>query len=343
MSYSNILNQLIAGQNLDSETMLTTMRQVMGGELTPAQISALLIALRIKGETVDEIAAAASVMRELSTKVTIADSQYLIDTCGTGGDGIQTFNVSTLSAFIAAAAGAKVAKHGGRSVSSTCGSADVLEALGVNVNQTPEQVANCVNTIGVGFMFAPNHHSAMKHAAPIRRELGVRTMFNLLGPLTNPANAKRQVMGVFSAALTGKLAHVLKALGSEHVMVICGADGMDEISFTGNTFVAELKNGVVSEYTLNPQQFGMPLHALASIQIADAAASKAMILDVLAGKKETANQAAARDIVLLNAGAAIYVAGIVNTLQDGIYKAAKVIDDGSAMQKLNALIAATHA
>lgn len=343
MRFSNTLNQLIAGQNLDSDTMLETMRKVMSGELTPAQISAFLIALRVKGETVDEIAAAASVMRELSTKVNIKDAKYLIDTCGTGGDGIQTFNVSTLSAFIAAAAGAKVAKHGGRSVSSTCGSADVLEALGVNVNQTPEQVANCVDNIGVGFMFAPNHHSAMKHAAPVRRELGVRTLFNLLGPLTNPANAKRQVMGVFSAELTGKLAHVLKALGSDHVMVVCGADGMDEISFTGDTFVAELKDGVVREYTVNPKQFGMPLHALASIQVKDALASKTMILDVLAGKKETEKQAAARDIVLLNSGAAIYVAGIVTSMQDGIIKAEQVIDDGSAMQKLNALITATHA
>jgi len=343
MRFSNTLNQLIAGQNLDSDTMLETMRKVMSGELTPAQISAFLIALRVKGETVDEIAAAASVMRELSTKVNIKDAKYLIDTCGTGGDGIQTFNVSTLSAFIAAAAGAKVAKHGGRSVSSTCGSADVLEALGVNVNQTPEQVANCVDNIGVGFMFAPNHHSAMKHAAPVRRELGVRTLFNLLGPLTNPANAKRQVMGVFSTELTGKLAHVLKALGSEHVMVVCGADGMDEISFTGDTFVAELKDGVVREYTVNPKQFGMPLHALASIQVKDALASKTMILDVLAGKKETEKQAAARDIVLLNSGAAIYVAGIVTSMQDGIIKAEQVIDDGIAMQKLNALITATHA
>lgn len=318
--------------------MLATMRQVMGGELTPAQISALLVALRIKGETVDEIAAAATVMRELSSKVTIQETAHLIDTCGTGGDGIQTFNVSTVSAFVAAAAGAKVAKHGGRSVSSTCGSADVLETLGVNVNQTPEQVANCVNQIGVGFMFAPNHHSAMKHSAPVRRELGVRTMFNLLGPLTNPANAKRQVMGVFSAALTDKLARVLQQLGSEHVMVVCGADGMDEISFAGDTFVAELKNGQVHEYTLNPTQFGLGLHDVASIKVADAQASKAMILDVLAGKA-----GGARDIVLLNAGAAIYVAGLVDSLQDGIAKAAETLDNGKAQQKLEQLIAMTSA
>ena len=332
MSFSHILNQVIAGQNLSFAVMQSLMRQVMAGELTQAQIAGLLVALRIKGETVDEIAAAASVMRELSTKVTLSNHTHLIDTCGTGGDGIQTFNVSTVSAFVAAAAGAKVAKHGGRSVSSTCGSADVLEILGVNVNLTPAEVAQCVNNIGIGFMFAPNHHSAMKHAAPVRRELGVRTLFNLLGPLTNPANAKRQVMGVFAKELTEKLAHVLQKLGSEHVLVVCGADGMDEISFTGDTYIAELKDGKVSEYILNPSQFGMPLHPLSSIQIQNADESKAMILDVLNGK-----QGAARDIVLLNAGAAIYVSGVVDSLQAGINKAAEVIDGGLARAKLIAL------
>jgi len=332
VSFSHILNQVIAGQNLSFAVMQSLMRQVMAGELTQAQIAGLLVALRIKGETVDEIAAAASVMRELSTKVTLSNHTHLIDTCGTGGDGIQTFNVSTVSAFVAAAAGAKVAKHGGRSVSSTCGSADVLEILGVNVNLTPAEVAQCVNNIGIGFMFAPNHHSAMKHAAPVRRELGVRTLFNLLGPLTNPANAKRQVMGVFAKELTAKLAHVLQKLGSEHVLVVCGADGMDEISFTGDTYIAELKDGKVSEYILNPSQFGMPLHPLSSIQIQNADESKAMILDVLNGK-----QGAARDIVLLNAGAAIYVSGVVDSLQAGINKAAEVIDGGLARAKLIAL------
>ncbi len=332
MSFSHILNQVIAGQNLSFAVMQSLMRQVMAGELTQAQIAGLLVALRIKGETVDEIAAAASVMRELSTKVTLSNPTHLIDTCGTGGDGIQTFNVSTVSAFVAAAAGAKVAKHGGRSVSSTCGSADVLEILGVNVNLTPAEVAQCVDNIGIGFMFAPNHHSAMKHAAPVRRELGVRTLFNLLGPLTNPANAKRQVMGVFAKELTEKLAHVLQKLGSEHVLVVCGADGMDEISFTGDTYIAELKDGKVSEYILNPSQFGMPLHPLSSIQIQNADESKAMILDVLNGK-----QGAARDIVLLNAGAAIYVSGVVDSLQAGINKAAEVIDGGLARAKLIAL------
>jgi anthranilate phosphoribosyltransferase len=282
---------------------------------------------------VDEIAAAAQVMRELSTKVVVADNTHLVDTCGTGGDGIQTFNVSTVSAFVAAAAGAKVAKHGGRSVSSTCGSADVLEALGVNVNLTPEQVAKSVNQIGIGFMFAPNHHSAMKHAAPVRRELGVRTLFNLLGPLTNPAGAKRQVMGVFDRALTGKLAQVLQQLGSEHVLVVHGADGMDEISFAGDTYVAELKDGKVSEYVLNPGQFGMPLHQADNIRVQNAQESKAMILEVLSGKT-----GAARDIVLLNAGAAIYAAGIVDNLQAGLQKAAQVIDSQAASEKLEQLI-----
>ncbi len=332
MAFAPTLNQLINGQDLSFAEMQALMRQVMSGELTHAQMAAMLVALRIKGESVDEIAAAASVMRELSTKVATLASPHLIDTCGTGGDGIQTFNVSTVSALVAAAAGAKVAKHGGRSVSSSCGSADVLEALGVNVNLTPAQVANAVEEIGIGFMFAPNHHSAMKHAAPVRRELGVRTLFNLLGPLTNPANAKRQIMGVFSPALTVKLAQVLQQLGSEHVLVVCGADGMDEISFTGDSHVAELKNGQVSAYTINPAQFGLPLHTLASIQIDNAEQSKAMILAVLNGEL-----GAARDIVLLNAGAAIYVAGLADSLAAGINKAAEVIDQGLALAKLNAL------
>lgn len=337
MSYVQTLNRLINGEDLSFEVMQNLMQQIMAGELTSAQIAGILVALRIKGETVDEIAAAASVMRALSTKVNIQETTHLVDTCGTGGDGIQTFNISTVSAFIAAAAGAKVAKHGGRSVSSTCGSADVLEALGVNVNLTPNQVADTVNQVGLGFMFAPNHHSAMKHAAPVRRELGIRTLFNLLGPLTNPANAQRQVMGVFSPDLTSKLAHVLKQLGSKHVMVVCGADGMDEISFTGDSHIAELKDGKVLEYTVNPTQFGLNLHELSSIKVTDAQASKQIILDLLSGKTGPA-----RDIVLLNAGAAIYVSGVSPTLADGIHVAAKMLDSGAAMQKLEALIHATN-
>lgn len=332
ITFKQALQTLIEGRDFSYDEMLSVMRQVMGGELTSAQIAGLLMALRIKGETVDEIAAAAEVMRSLATKVSIKNTQHLVDTCGTGGDGIQTFNVSTAGAFVAAAAGAAVAKHGGRSVSSTCGSIDVLEALGVNVNLTPEQVAASVDEIGIGFMFAPNHHSAMKHAAPVRRELGVRTMFNLLGPLTNPAGAKRQVMGVFHRDLTSLLAGALKRLGSEHVMVVHGADGMDEISFTGDTYVAELKNGEIKQYTVNPVQFGLPLHQLNTIQVQNAEESKAMVLDVLSGK-----HGPARDIVLLNAGAAIYVAGVVDSLAAGIEKAKQVIDSGAAMEKLNQL------
>ena len=330
--FKDVLNQLLAAKDLSHDQMLAVMQQVMSGELSEAQIAALLIALRIKGETVDEIAAAATVMRQLSTKVHISNTAHLVDTCGTGGDGIQTFNVSTVSAFVAAAAGAKVAKHGGRSVSSTCGSADVLEALGVNVNKTADEVAASVDEIGIGFMFAPNHHSAMKYAAPVRKALGVRTIFNLLGPLTNPASAKRQVMGVFDKALTGKLAQVLQKLGSEHVLVVHGADGMDEISFTGDTYIAELKDGKVTEYTINPKQFGLSEHQLKDIQIQNAAESKAMIIDVLKGKK-----GAARDIVLMNAGAAIYTAGIATTLTAGIATAAKMIDEGKALATLEAL------
>lgn len=336
-SFKQALQQLLTRADLTHEQMLDVMRQVMGGELTPAQIAALLVGLRAKGETVEEIAAAAEVMRELATKVAIRDRRHLIDTCGTGGDGIQTFNVSTVCAFVAAAAGARVAKHGGRSVSSTCGSADVLEALGVNVNLTPEQVAQCVDEIGIGFMFAPNHHSAMKHAAPVRRELGVRTLFNLLGPLTNPAGAKRQVMGVFHKDLTGLLARVLQRLGSEHVMVVHGADGMDEISFAGDTYVAELKDGRVTEYMLNPAQFGLPLHDVQTIRVQDAGQSRQMVQAVLAGEKGPA-----RDIVLLNAGAAIYVAGLAVDMQQGIAQAAQVIDNGAAKDKLQQLAALTQ-
>lgn len=343
ITFKEALQLLLDRKDFTHAQMLEIMRMMMSGELTSVQISSLLMGLRMKGETVDEIAAAAKVMRDLSTKVTINDTSHLIDTCGTGGDGIQTFNVSTVCAFVAAAAGAKVAKHGGRSVSSTCGSADVLEALGVNVNLPPEQVAKCVDNIGIGFMFAPNHHSAMKHAAPVRREMGIRTLFNLLGPMTNPAGAKQQVMGVFHKDLTILLAQVLQRLGSTHVLVVHGADGMDEISFTGDTYVAELKDGVITEYTLNPSQFGMQIHDLNTIQVQNAEESKAMILDVLSGQRSNQNQVAARDIVLLNAGAAIYVSGVANSLQSGINIAAQVIDDGSAMAKLDALKQASAA
>ena len=331
--FKDALQRLLDSNDLAHGEMLDVMHQVMGGELTPAQIAGLLVALRIKGETVDEIAAAAEVMRELATRVTIRDAAHLIVTCGTGGDGIHTFNVSTVSAFVAAAAGAKVAKHGGRSVSSACGSADVLEALGINVNLAPDQVAACVDDIGIGFMFAPNHHSAMRHAAPVRRELGVRTLFNLLGPLTNPAGAKRQIMGVFHRDLTSILAKVLQSLGSQHVMVVHGADGMDEISFSGDTQVAELKDGSISEYVLNPSQFGFALHDVKSIRVQDTVQSADMVRAVLAGENIPA-----RDIVLLNAGAAIYIAGLADDMQQGIEHAGQMLDNGAAQAKLEQLI-----
>ncbi len=270
MNYPQILTQLLERRDLTHADMLALMQHIMGGQLTAAQIAAVLVALRVKGETVTEIAAAAEVMRELSTKVNVREDGHLIDTCGTGGDGAQTFNISTASAIVAAAAGAKVAKHGGRSVSSKCGSADILEKLGVNVNLTPEQVAHCVENVGVGFMFAPNHHSAMKFAAPVRRELGVRTLFNLLGPLTNPAGAKNQVMGVFLRDLTAKLAQVLQQLGSRHVLVVHGSDGMDEISISAPTFIAELKNGKITEYTVTPEEFGLKSAPVNAIQVSDA-------------------------------------------------------------------------
>jgi len=333
MNYSQTLTQLIDHNDLPFAEMRELMEHIMGGQLTPAQIAAVLVALRMKGETVSEIAAAASVMRELSSKVTPQNTAHLIDTCGTGGDGAQTFNISTASALVAAAAGARVAKHGGRSVSSTCGSADVLEKLGVNVNLTPEQVAQCVDSIGIGFMFAPNHHSAMRHAAPVRRELGVRTLFNMLGPLTNPANAQNQVLGVFSQSLTGKLAQVMSELGSQHVLVVHGADGMDEISINTDTYIAELKDGKVSEYTVNPEQFGLARASNELLRVGNADEACNMLLGVLDNLR-----GAPRDIVTLNAGAAIYASGLSDSLNDGIQKADEFIANGAAKSKLEQLI-----
>ena len=337
MTIKAALQKLIQRENLTHEEMLSLMRQVMKGDFTPAQIAGLLIGLRVKVETVDEIAAAAQVMRELVSQVNVQDSANLVDTCGTGGAANKAFNVSTCSAFVAAGAQARIAKHGNRAASSKSGSADVLEALGVNIQLQAEQVARCVNEVGIGFMFAPNHHSAMKHAGPVRKELGVRTLFNLLGPLTNPAGAKRQVMGVFHRDLLPLLAHALHKLGSEHVMIVHSADEMDEISFSGDTYVAELKNGAVREYTINPTQFGLPLHEHATISVENADESKAMVLDVLSGKTGPA-----RDIVLLNAGAAIYVAGITASHQQGITLAAQSIDSGAAMLKLEQLKALSN-
>ncbi len=332
MTPQQALTALIGGRDLTKDEMLDIMHQIMTGQLAPVQIAGILIALRAKGETVTEIAAAAQVMRELATRVPLAADEHLVDTCGTGGDGAHTFNISTASAIVAAAAGVKVAKHGGRSVSSTCGSADVLEALGVNVNLTPEQMAQCVNEVGVGFMFAPNYHSAMKHAAPVRRELGVRTLFNLLGPMTNPAGAKNQVMGVFARDLVGKLARVLKELGSRHVLVVHAADGLDEISLGGDTYVAELREGEVSEYTLNPQQFGLDICSSERLAVHNIDEATVMIQSVFDNR-----DGPAKDIVCLNAGAAIYVGAGADTLADGIAKARGAIESGAAKAKLEAL------
>lgn len=337
MTPQHALTTLVEKRDLTRDEMLSVMHQIMSGELTPVQIAGILIALRAKGETVAEIAAAAQVMRELSTKVPLGGETNLVDTCGTGGDGAHTFNISTASALVAAAAGVKVAKHGGRSVSSTCGSADVLEALGVNVNLTPDQVAQSVREIGVGFMFAPNHHSAMKHAAPVRRELGVRTLFNLLGPMTNPAGAPNQVLGVFHRDLVPKLAQVLKQLGSRHVMVVYAADGLDEISLGGDTYVAELREGNVSEYTLNPQQFGLDNCSSEKLAVHNIDEAKAMLHAVFDNQ-----DGPAKDIVTLNAGAAIYVGGAASTLQEGIAKARAAIESGAAKAKLEALVTFTQ-
>jgi len=313
------------------------MQSLMSGVLSDDIIESYVLALNEKGITADNIFDAASVMRQFAKQVDILDKTYLVDTCGTGGDGIQTFNVSTLSAIVAASAGVKVAKHGGRSVSSKCGSADVLEALGVNVNLTPEKVASLVNDIGIAFMFAPNFHPAMRYAAPVRKKLGVRTIFNVLGPLANPASATHQVLGVYEAHLTETMAEVLSKLGSEHVMVVHGEDGMDEISISSGTRISELKNKSITTYTIKPTDFGLNMADLKTIQVDNVDASKAMMLDVLEG-----HQGPHRDITLLNAGAGIYVSGLTPTLKEGIEKAASAIDQGLALKKLDALKVASH-
>jgi len=320
--------------NIDSKELSVKdfMQSLMSGVLSDDIIESHVLALNEKGITVENIFDAASVMRQFAKQVDIQDKNYLVDTCGTGGDGIQTFNVSTLSAIVAASAGVKVAKHGGRSVSSKCGSADVLEALGVNVNLTPEKVASLVNDIGIAFMFAPNFHPAMRYAAPVRKKLGVRTIFNVLGPLANPASATHQVLGVYEAHLTETMAEVLSKLGSEHVMVVHGEDGMDEISISSETRISELKNKSITTYTIKPTDFGFDMADLKTIQVENVDASKAMMLDVLKGSKGPH-----RDITLLNAGAAIYVSGLTSTLKEGIEKAALVIDQGLSSKKLESL------
>ena len=331
------INRLCDKREIFYDEMVDLMRQVMEGKVSPVQLSAILMGLHVKTESVSEIAAAASVMREFSTKVDVSGVEHLVDTCGTGGDKAHTFNISTASAFVAAAAGAHVAKHGGRSVSSKSGSADVLEGLGVNLALTPAQVALSIREVGLGFMFAPSHHPAMKHAAPVRKELGMRTILNILGPLTNPAGAPNQVMGVFHADLVGIQARVLKMLGSKHVITVHGHDGLDEITLTGPTFVAELKHDFITEYTIEPKQFGFDVAPIEAIQVKDTAESKTRVESVLANETGPS-----RDIVILNAAAALYVSGVAPSLWDGVALARDCIASGKARAKLDQLVKFTR-
>ena len=340
MNIQQALAKLIERQDLTTEEMILVMHQVMGGEATPAQIGGFLVALRMKGEAIDEITGATQVMRELSSGVKI-DDPNAVDTCGTGGDGSNLFNVSTASAFVVAAAGGKVAKHGNRSVSSTTGSADVLEHAGVSLTLTIDQVARCVNEIGVGFMFAPAHHSAMKYAIGPRKELAQRTIFNMLGPLTNPAGVKNQVIGVFNAALCRPLAEVLQRLGSEHVLIVHSSDGLDEISLAAETFVAELKDGEITEYKIKPEDVGIDSQSLIGLTVESAEQSYQLIKDAL-GKRETAAGKKAADIIALNAGAAIYAANITSTYAQGVEMAQDAIFTGLALGKLNELVSFTR-
>jgi anthranilate phosphoribosyltransferase len=335
MDIKEALAQVVERRDLDHAQMTQVMNQIMTGVATPAQIGAFLMGLRMKGETVVEIAAAAQVMRDLATKVEVK-LDYLVDTCGTGGDGSRLFNVSTASALVVAAAGGRVAKHGNRSVTSTTGSADVLEAAGVNLNLTPTQVARCIDELGVGFMFAPAHHGAMKHAIGPRRELGLRTIFNMLGPLTNPAGARRQVVGVFDTKLCKIFVEVLARLGSEHVIALRSEDGLDEISLAAPTHIAELRNGVVREYTVEPSQFGIQQVSLDGLKVSSAAESLTLIRDAL-GKRDTAAGEKAADMIALNAGAAIYVAGLADDLATAVALAEDAIATGLAGEKLKEL------
>jgi len=337
MDMQQAIRAVMQRRDLSEDEMTAIMGLIMNGEATPAQIGGFLVGLAMKGETVEEVTAAARVMRGLATRVAVK-GDHLVDTCGTGGDASGTFNISTASALVVAAAGGQVAKHGNRSVSSRCGSADVLEAAGVNLDLDPEQVARCIDEVGVGFMFAPRHHGAMKHAVGPRREMGVRTLFNVLGPLTNPAGAPNQVLGVFSNRWLEPLADVLGRLGSRHVMVVHAEDGLDEISIGAPTRIAELKDGKVRVYLISPEDFGLERADLAAIRVNDAAESLALIKDLLQGKAGPA-----RDIVLLNAGAAIYVAGLADSLAAGIDKAREAIDTGAAAGKLDQLVAFTGA
>jgi len=331
------LQRTIEHREIFHDEMIDLMRQIMRGEVSPAMIAAILTGLRVKKETIGEIAGAATVMRELAEHVTVPAHPHMLDIVGTGGDGAHSFNISTASMFVAAAAGAHVAKHGNRGVSSSSGSADVLEALGAKIDLGPEQVARCIDETGIGFMFAPRFHPAMKAVAPVRREMGVRTLFNILGPLTNPANAPNILMGVFHPDLVGIQVRVLQRLGVERALVVHGKDGLDEISLGGATLIGELCDGNVREYEIEPEQFGIPMASSRNLRVDNATESKAMLLHVLDG-----GNGVARNIVLLNAGAALYAAGIAASIADGIDRAGKAIDDGSARAKLEQFVAATQ-
>jgi anthranilate phosphoribosyltransferase len=319
------------------DEMVHLMRLIMGGGMSPVMMAALITGLRVKKETIGEITAAALVMREFSTKVEVPDKTHLVDIVGTGGDGSHTFNISTCSMFVAAAAGAKVSKHGGRSVSSKSGSADVLEALGLNINLPPAAIAHCIGEVGVGFMFAPNHHPAMKNVAPVRRELGMKTIFNILGPLTNPASAPNILMGVFHADLVGIQVRALQRLGAEHALVVYGKDGLDEVSLGAATLVGELKDGQITEYEIHPEDFGMVMSSNRALKVETAQDSKAMLMGVLNNQSGPA-----KDIVLLNAGASLYAANVSNSMAAGIELARAAIESGAAKAKLDALIALSN-
>jgi anthranilate phosphoribosyltransferase len=327
------LQRVIEHREIFHDEMLHLMRLIMGGEMSPVLMAALITGLRVKKETIGEITAAAQVMREFSTKVQVADATHLVDIVGTGGDGSHTFNISTCAMFVAAAAGAKVSKHGGRSVSSKSGSADVMEALGVNINLTPEAIAQCIAQVGVGFMFAPNHHPAMKSVAPVRRELGIRTIFNILGPLTNPAGAPNMLMGVFHPDLVGIQVRALQRLGAEHALVVYGRDGLDEVSLGAATMVGELKNGEVTEYEIHPEDFGLTMVSTRALRVDTPEQSRAMLLSVLDNQSGPA-----RDIVILNAGVALYAANVCASMAEGIVQARVAIESGAARAKLAALV-----
>jgi anthranilate phosphoribosyltransferase len=331
------LQRTIEHREIFHDEMLHLMRQIMSGDMSPVMMAALITGLRVKKETIGEITAAAQVMREFSTKVEVKDTKHLVDIVGTGGDGSHTFNISTCSMFVAAAAGAKVSKHGGRSVSSKRGSADVLEALGLNINLSPEAIAQCIAKHGVGFMFAPNHHPAMKNVAPVRRELGIKTIFNILGPLTNPAGAPNILMGVFHADLVGIQIRALQRLGAEHALVVYGRDGLDEVSLGAATLVGELKDGHITEYEIHPEDFGMVMSSNRALKVDTAEDSKAVLLSVLNNQSGPA-----KDIVVLNAGVALYAANVAATMQEGIVLAQKAIESGAAKAKLDALVLLSH-